>query len=157
MYQELYFAILLLLLRFYVLNFVNVVFVYIKLPNTEILQKLQNQNNWYLVNTISVVIERKKISSTKDTFRSLLTIRWHMSPSCAAAIAVARIWLDLMPPVVVTCLQPFFIASASKNSSFLTWNRKIWHILKFWRKKTDYLRRLGMVATPPNLKSLPYA
>lgn len=41
-----------------------------------------------------------------------------------AATAVARQWLDWIPPTVTTLLLPFSIASARRNSSFLTWMEK---------------------------------
>lgn len=50
--------------------------------------------------------------------------RWGVRPSCRAAIAVARQWLDWIPPHVITCLYPFATASANRNSSFRTFNAK---------------------------------
>ena len=41
-------------------------------------------------------------------------------PSFAAAAAVARAWLDCMPPAVIKVSQPVSSASCTANSSFRT-------------------------------------
>ena len=47
--------------------------------------------------------------------------RWGSSPSCLAARAVIRVWLDCRLPVVTTLSQPRCRASASRNSSLRIW------------------------------------
>ena len=81
------------------------------------------QLNWPFHKDLEQTACRSKYQCEKLvilTLTSPLSTRWHFMPSCLAATAVALQWLDCIPPQVITCLQPFFIASASKNSSFRT-------------------------------------
>lgn len=62
--------------------------------------------------------------SSSTAARELRSMRWQSRPRYLAATAVARQWLDWMPPMVMTQSWPPALASAMRNSSLRTCQRK---------------------------------
>ena len=59
-----------------------------------------------------------KPGSTVSSPVGVRNIRYDSRPMAAAAMHVARVWLDCRPPMVTTQSAPRTFASASRNSSF---------------------------------------
>lgn len=58
--------------------------------------------------------------SESTAARLLRSMRKQSRPKYLDATAVARQWFDWIPPIVMTLSHPFALASARRNSSFLT-------------------------------------